>query len=288
MVGPESARTDAIESPDALRQEVARRRKVAVTMVGLLVPLTLFRMPGLARTTERRAVLCDQTVTMPDADGNLITSNLRLPCEWRDVTETAWWGWPLAIATASLIVVGGLTLWAMMPRITVLPLAPAMVEPFVGRRTRRGVKYRISRFSLYVAVLGGTPFLVGGLLLLVLPSGAPWPISVGFMAIGLLILSMWNVSAAVATLEHLRVRPMFMWKSWKWSEVTHVGAVEGFGGPAKMRRRMLEVRTAAGAFTHESLSSMPTKRGASRADRLAAALEIHRSQARDGAGDGPP
>ena len=250
---------------------VARRRKVLVlTGLGLL-PLVARLVVLLSSHTVTR--MKDVCVSKPFATDPNSTAVFSIPCHPGTVTIVASWRWPVLIAALLLTVIGIATVWLMMPRLPVAEPPVGPVEPLAGRAHGAGTRYRLSVALRWLMYLLGAPFLVGGLLLLLLPSGAPPVISIMFSAIGILCTYGAGAGTIDAMPDELRVRTLVRRRRWPWAEISHITCVDAFFGRGMKARAITILTTDGGSFTDQSLSSGQPLGEASRADRIAAALE---------------
>ncbi len=258
-----------------LDQEVARRRKV-VSIIGLSLAGIAFRGVMQLSTSSVRT-MTDYCLTTVPAVGSIPAVTVKMRCHPRQVHVVSSWRWPVLAVVLVLVGIGVGYIWLRMPRHTTVETVPTVVVPLEGRVAKSAIRYQVAPGQKWLMYAFGAPFVIGGLLLGILPSGAPVAIYVGFIAAGLILFYGAGAGTATATPERITMRTQLRRKSWRWDDVARVEAADGFVGPARMKRRMVVVHSNDGkVFMNQALSSPPGHGTASRADQLAAAVELQR------------
>jgi hypothetical protein len=259
-----------------LTAEIARRRKV-VLITGVALCFAAAR--GVFQLSKSHDVRMQDTCPMVTTLGGTEPMTLNFPCHPHDIASVESWRWPMTVVVLGLVAMLVGVVWYLVPRLTTVTPWTGAVEPLKGRRTGSVTRYRWSPGSFWLMIILGVPFLVGGLLLAVLPTGTPFLIEVMFCAIGLILFYGASAGTASASPEGLTVRMLVGRRHWPWSEISDVDAIDGFAGPARVTSRFVAIHTVGGTtWTNGVLASPLRPRGASRADQLAAAIEAYRQE----------
>ncbi|MEA3185739.1 MAG: Bacterial domain [Ilumatobacteraceae bacterium] len=257
-----------------LKAEIGRRRKV-VLITG--VALCFVAARGVLQLSSSNQVRMQDMCRTVTTIGGTQPVTWNFPCHPHDISSFESWRWPATLVVVGLI--GALVgiVWYLMPRLAIVTPWTGEVAPAEGRRRGLTVRYRMSRSSWWLMIILGVPFLVGGLLLAILPTGTPFLIEAMFCGIGLLILYGADAGSASVSPEGLTVRMLLGRRHWAWPEIDAVDAVDGFAGPARVTARFVAVHTVDGStWKNGVLASTLKPRGASRADQMAAAIEAYR------------